>query len=121
MKSTWAPQWLRNVKPGNLSHQKVIQISALEPETGESFHLWMSKTTKVTFEIFVSELGKAFPNDSIVLITDNADWHDIQSPCQNIEFMRLPPYSPKLNPIERLTKRFETTICTTSFLRVLSN
>lgn len=93
-KATWAPQWLKFVLPGNLSHKKIIQISAIEPESGESFHVWMPKTTKVTFEIFVSELGKAFPNDSIVLITDNASWHDIESPCNNVEFMKLPPYSP---------------------------
>lgn len=104
VKATWAPKCLRFVLPGNLSREKIIQISAIEPQSGDNFHLWMPKTTKVTFEIFVSELSKAFADDSIVLITDNASWHDIESPCDNVELMKLPPYSPNLNPIERLWK-----------------
>lgn len=111
MKATWAPQCLKFVLPGNLSREKIIQISAIETQSGENFHpcladrqIWMPKTTKVTFEIFVSELSKAFADDSIVLITDNASWHNIESPCDNVELMKLPPYSPNLNPIERLWK-----------------
>lgn len=79
-------------------------MGAVEPETGESFHLFMPSTTKVTFRIFVEELSKVYPNHKIVLIHDGAPWHQIESRCDNIELWQMPAYSPELNPIERLWK-----------------
>jgi transposase len=43
-------------------------------------------------------------NTHVVLVLDQAGWHiakDLQVPS-NITLLHLPPYSPELNPIERL-------------------
>ena len=51
---------------------------------------------------FISE--EAGANTQIVLVLDQAGWHmskKLDVP-QNITLMHLPPYSPELNPVERV-------------------
>ncbi len=45
-----------------------------------------------------------------MLVIDNAGWHISQSlkVPDNITLFRLPPYSPELNPIERLWAYFKS-------------
>ena len=99
---TWAPKGERPTIMTNLSREKLIMIGAVEPVTGESFHLFIPFTTQQAFTVFVSEFARVYPDEKIVLIKDGAPWHRIQSPSPHIELLTLPPYSPDLNPIERL-------------------
>lgn len=51
-----------------------------------------------------------YENEEIVLIMDQAGWHkskDLVVP-RNIEIIFLPPYSPELNPVERIWKYLKT-------------
>lgn len=55
--------------------------------------------------LFLRMVSEHVPADvQVVLVLDNAGWHvakDLQVP-PNISLLPLPPYSPELNPIERL-------------------
>jgi len=54
--------------------------------------------------VFLEEMGKLYAGDKIILVMDGAGWHkakNLQVP-DNIEIILLPPYSPELNPVERL-------------------
>jgi len=56
--------------------------------------------------IYLQELSNEYPGEEIILIMDQAGWHkskDLIIP-PNIKFIYLPPYSPELNPVERLWK-----------------
>ena len=99
---TWAEKGQRPIIEANLSRERLIQIGAVEPLTGEGFHLFIPFTTQQSFTVFVSEFAKVFPEGNIVLIKDGASWHRIKSPQEHIELWTLPPYSPELNPIEQL-------------------
>lgn len=53
---------------------------------------------------FLRQLSKAYPNDYIILVMDNAIWHKsraLEVP-PNIEFAFIPPYTPEMNPIEQV-------------------
>lgn len=55
-------------------------------------------------------MSQAYENEEIVVIMDQAGWHkakDLVVP-DNIDIIYLPPYSPELNPIERLWKYMKT-------------
>ena len=54
--------------------------------------------------IFFEELSKEYPDKDIVMILDQAGWHKAKDlkVTQNITLMFLPPYSPELNPVEKL-------------------
>jgi transposase len=54
--------------------------------------------------IFLEEFAKANKDQKIVMIMDGAGWHQskkLKIPY-NIRIIILPPYSPELNPIEKL-------------------
>ena len=53
---------------------------------------------------FLDELSKAYPDDEILLICDGAAWHKsygLKKP-PNIRIVRIPPYTPEMNPIEQI-------------------
>jgi len=54
--------------------------------------------------LYLSELSKEFSDHVIALIMDQAGWHKAKALVipDNIKFIYLPPYSPELNPVERL-------------------
>lgn len=79
----------------------------VRPETGQTFWLllptvnlaWMGKA----LEAFATEVG-AGKNKRVMLVLDGAGWHtspELKVP-EGIELVRLPPYSPELQPAERL-------------------
>ena len=56
--------------------------------------------------IFLRELSRRFPEDHIPLRCDGAAWHNskaLQVPA-NIALFHIPPYTPEMNPIERLCR-----------------
>ena len=64
----------------------------------------MPYTNTECMNVFLEELSKAYPDDHILLVTDNAAWHRssaLRIP-ENIELFPLLPYTPELNPIEML-------------------
>jgi transposase len=54
--------------------------------------------------LFLSEVSSRHPDDFIVMVMDKAGWRqakDLKVPG-NMRIIFLPPYSPELNPVERL-------------------
>ena len=54
--------------------------------------------------IFLDEFLKQYSDKDILLVLDQAGWHkakDLKVP-PNTTLMFLPPYSPELNPVEKL-------------------
>ncbi len=80
---------------------------ALNPRTGELFALLLPDMRVESFQAFVDEFCRCFGKKTFVrLITDGAAAHRSTrlkiSEKLTIEY--LPPYSPELNPVERLFK-----------------
>ena len=79
----------------------------VRPATGETYWLILPHVSKECFEIalqrFARQVG-AGRNKRIILVVDGAGWHKsfiLNTPC-GITLMFLPPYSPELQPAERL-------------------
>lgn len=54
--------------------------------------------------IFLKEVARRHPEDSILMFLDGASWHranDLVVP-EYMRFEALPPYSPQLNPAEHI-------------------
>ena len=76
------------------------------PKTGESFSLFLPEVNTEMMNIYLDELSKYYAGKRIILIMDQAGWHKsnkLKVP-KNIEIEELPPYSPELNPVERIWK-----------------
>lgn len=64
----------------------------------------MPKCNTVTFQIFLNELSKQNPEEFKILVLDNGAFHKSTSLVipNNIALLFLPPYSPELNPAEKI-------------------
>jgi len=98
---------LRGVKPvGSFQHrfENFYLYGAVEPATGQRFSLELPYLNATMFQLFIDEFSKAFADTTNIMVVDNGRSHiakSLQVP-KNIKFIFLPPYSPELNPIERL-------------------
>jgi transposase-like protein len=55
-------------------------------------------------QIFLDEVASRHPDERIVMVLDGAGWHQsnsLQLPS-NLRLLKLPSYSPELNPVEHL-------------------
>lgn len=90
--------------PVKLGFKNFYLYTAVELGTGDHLTLELPYVNTVCLNIFLDELSKSYPNDTIILVMDGAGWHKskkLERPA-NIEIIYLPPYSPELNPVERL-------------------
>ena len=79
----------------------------VQPQTGRTFWLLLPFVNTLVFSIALAEFAKdvgAGEDTHILLVMDGAGWHtSAQVVCPaGIEFVQLPPYSPELQPAERL-------------------
>lgn len=86
------------------SFQAFWLYGAVAPSTGESFFWQFSHFDSDCYQKFLENLSQAYPNTLIILQIDNGRPHTakkLEIP-DNIILLFQPPYSPELNPIERL-------------------
>ena len=78
--------------------------SAVCPFDGDSFSLILPNVNTDNFNIFLSGLSAHCADIKLILIMDQAGWHKSKEliACKNIDIIYLPPYSPELNPVEKL-------------------
>lgn len=80
-------------------------FAAVEPGTDNAFALIMPYADTDAMQVFLDRFSKTIAADEhVAMIADQAGWHvsnNLKVP-PNISLVRLPPYSPELNPVERL-------------------
>jgi putative transposase len=59
---------------------------------------------------FMKQLTEAYPNDHIVLVCDNACWHNSQYTKipERMTQLFIPPCTPEMNPIEQIWREIRT-------------
>jgi hypothetical protein len=97
---------------------------AVEPSPGSSFFLELPWLNTVTFQLWVDHFAAAFPASFNGRLLDNGAFHKakaLQWPAHGAPIF-LPPYSPELNPIERLWRDLKDQLadCTVRTLDELS-
>lgn len=78
--------------------------AAVEPKTGEAFWLEMPHLNADCFEVFLAQFAQHYAESLNIMLIDGAPAHlakRIKIP-ENVLLVRFPPYSPALNPVERL-------------------
>ena len=105
-KYCWCRKGIRPHVPCHHIREYRYAYGAVEPKTGESYFLVMPYCNTACMNAFLSGLGSAYPNDTLLLVCDGASWHraaGLQIP-DNIELFFLPPATPEMNPIEQIWK-----------------
>lgn len=102
--SVWAERGSRPVAVKQTEYDWCYLFAAVNPLTGASSAL-ITPTVNTSFmnehlRFISAEAGDAH----VVLVLDGAGWHVAQTlrvPA-NVTLLHLPPYSPELNPVERV-------------------
>jgi transposase len=84
-------------------------FGAFSPITGERLLLEMPHCNSAAFQVFIDKLSLQNPSEFKILILDNGAFHharSLQIP-NNIALIFLPPYSPELNPAEKMWRYFK--------------
>jgi transposase len=101
----WARTGSRPTAVKQTRYEWVYLYAAVEPKTGASVALQAPNINTGTMNVFLRMLAKELgPRDHAVLILDQAGWHKARKLVvpDNLTILYLPPYSPELNPVERL-------------------
>jgi len=77
---------------------------SFSPINGDSFIYEIEGTTSEIFYLYLKEFSKYKPKEIKVIIIDNAGFHSMKkfNLPDNIILIRIPPYSPELNPSEKI-------------------
>ena len=87
-----------------LGFQNFYLYSAVEPRSGDSCSFVLPYVDTKCMNLFLDEFAKTLDEEEVIIIMDGAGWHKSQELMipSNVQIMYLPPYSPELNPVERL-------------------
>ena len=101
----------------NPCYESIYLYGAVEPLTGERFFFEFSHLTSDCFQCFLEKFSKAFSESLNLLVLDNGRFHQAKSLKipENVVLLFLPPYSPELNPIERVWQDFKAKLFTQTY------
>ena len=101
---SWSKIGERTVIDSQKSFENRYLFSAVSPLSGKSFHLsGIDGCDTAATQAFLRELKKQHPDETVVLVWDNAPCHrpKLHRDIPGLIVLFLPPYSPELNPVER--------------------
>jgi transposase len=103
----WAPIGARPVALGHHRYEWLHVTAFVQPTSGEAVWYLSTGLSKPLFEALLAAFARqtgAGRRRSIVLVLDNAGWHGPEGLAipEGISLVFLPPYSPELQPAERL-------------------
>jgi transposase len=81
----------------------------VEPTTAKSVCAYLPRVDARCLEAFLEHLGKKkYADHRVILVLDNAPSHLSKAVVlpENVSLLKLPPYSPELNPVERCFQEF---------------
>ena len=95
------------VQPGATVWQRFDNFylfGAVEPTTGDSFFLELPLLNSAMFQLWLDNFAQTFAASFNILVLDNGAFHTAKTLRwpPNVATVPFPPYSPELNPIERL-------------------
>ena len=98
----------KGVRPRGVRQQGFASahlFGAVCPERGAGVALVLPEVSIAAMEVFLAELARAVSAGThVALVLDGAGWHvskQLIMPA-NLTLIPLPPYSPELNPVERV-------------------
>jgi len=97
----------KGVKPVCIFQQvfkSLYLFGAFSPITGDHFELEMPCCNTDTFQVFLDQFSEMKPTELKIVLLDNGAFHKAKRLVvpKNIILLFIPPYSPELNPSEKI-------------------
>jgi transposase len=99
---------VRGQRPPGLADKRFASayiFAAVRPATGENFALVLPGVSTAAMSRFLADFARTIPESThAVLVLDRAGWHGAKAlkVPESITLVPPPPYSPDLNPVERV-------------------
>jgi transposase len=97
----WSPIGVRPKGQQKIGYRYLYLYVSLKPFTGEMFACFLPRLDKECFNLFIRERSREL-SEKTLMIVDGAGAHRLEAANERLELSQLPPYSPELNPVERL-------------------
>lgn len=109
----WAKRGVRVIAAVLPGYRNFYSYTGVSSRNGESFSLFLPWVNTEMMNLYLQELSREYTPKTILLIMDQAGWHRSKnlSVPYNIKIMYLPPYSPELNPVEKLWQWLKRHAC----------
>jgi transposase len=111
---------IKGIKP-LMSYQHKFKnfylFGAFSPITGTHFTLELPKCNSDCFQLYLDEFSQQHPEEFKIVFLDNGAFHkakELDIP-PNIALLFIPPYSPELNPAEKMWRYFKDRIANEIF------
>lgn len=95
---------IKPICPFQQIFQSTYLFGAFSPVNGDKFLLELPNCNTQNFQLFLKEFSEQNPNEFKIIVLDNGAFHKSKSLNipNNIGLLFLPPYSPELNPAEKM-------------------
>jgi transposase len=106
---------LRGIKPLAPSQHELewsYLYGCVEPLTGENFFLALPALDSALFQLFLNQFAQEDPTALHLVVLDNGPAHIAQQVARpaNVRFVFTPPYTPEVNPMERVWEDLDARI-----------
>jgi transposase len=108
---------IKPICPFQQVFQSTYVFGAFSPINGSQFILELPYCNSQTFQIFIDKFSKQNSKELKIMLLDNASFHKAKKLIipDNIVLVFMPPYSPELNPAEKIwwtwKRNFENMLC----------
>lgn len=123
LRRVWAPIGERPIARVSHRYEWLYLYGFVHPATGQSEWLILPRVKVPWFNLALAEFAQAVgagPNKHILLVIDGAGWHRSEQVIvpEGIHLLFLPPYSPELQPAERVWELADEPLVNRSFDRL---
>jgi len=100
----WVPWGTRALVTKQLIREYTYAYTAVCPETGENYSIISPVNNTDAMNQFLIAFSNAYSHYRVIMCLDGAGWHTSKELAlpENIRLLKLPPYSPELNPTEHI-------------------
>ncbi len=116
----YCPKGFRPPYAVRRAYEWTYLYAAVDPVSGESFCAYLPGMDGGCLEAFLGHLGEAYADHRLLVVLDGAPSHRSKeiACAENVDFLRLPRYSPELNPVERWFQEFRRVLSNKTFQTV---
>jgi len=95
---------IKPICPFHQVFQSTYLFGAFSPINGDKFLIELPFCNKDSFQQYLNEFSKHNPDEFKIIVLDNGAFHKAKALIipDNIALIFLPPYSPELNPAEKI-------------------
>lgn len=95
---------IKPIAPYQHKFDNLYLFGAFSPINGDNYLLEMPTCNTETFQVFIDQFSLQKPHEFKIIVLDNGAFHHARRLIipPNIALIFLPPYSPELNPAEKI-------------------